>query len=143
MKEKITKMLNLDVRKMVKNISQKEEYNKLMNYITNHDDLFPSARGIFSNSYFTLYSKCGYISLCDDVYGYEIKLKGTNYSLDCSSSKYGLTDKNAQDLFDAIASAFNKSKNKKELLELKMESKAKLFKYLYLNDILKFLKKLK
>lgn len=48
-------------------------------------------------------SPSGRITVCDDIYGYEVKIDGGEM-LDCSPSSYGLTRETADRLYIAILS---------------------------------------
>lgn len=44
------------------------------------------------------------ISVYDDIYGYEVKVGGIDYLLDCAPSAYGLKKEQAEELYAAILS---------------------------------------
>ena len=51
------------------------------------------------------YSSCsGMINVCDDIYGYEVKIRPCDELLDCCPSAYGLHKLDALKVYEAILS---------------------------------------
>lgn len=52
-------------------------------------------------------SNCGQITLCNDIFGYEIHMLGGHELVDCNPGYYNLTHEQGRDIQRALADKFN------------------------------------
>lgn len=68
----------------------------------------------------TFYSENSNVRVCDDIFGYEVKIAPNDELLDCCPAAYGLLKPQAMDLYDAILSCVPGSIFYKDKVEAKI-----------------------